>query len=204
MRVYIIDDHELIHRGLAHLFGGTRIQIVGQAQDVISLDVYNISIDCLLCDINLPSEKSFVFLKNFREELPETKIVIFSSNISQYTVHWATRMGIYHIVSKQDDSSYLLNAVLSQEESFYSPSVRSFASPSRLLLPLTLRQKEICRKIHAGQTSKEIAKGLGLSLKTVEYHRLSVCEKLKMKSGGELIQFLAKNPHVFESDESDE
>jgi DNA-binding NarL/FixJ family response regulator len=77
---------------------------------------------------------------------------------------------------------------------YYTPAIaRQLARPSQQDNQLTVREQEVLRHIAAGQSNKQIARDLALSVRTVETHRLNIKRKLGIEGQAELIRFAVQH-----------
>ena len=191
--VYLIDDHPLMHKGIKSFVFGTEFELIGSATDVTCAEeIYQLTPDHLLLDLDLPSQQSFVFMKQLAKDLPEVKIIVFSSSREPYSILKAVRLGASAFVTKLDDSECLLHAMRS-DDLYFSPRITDIVDRKSRQRPLTDRQKAICKLLVSGKSSVEIARELDLSPKTVQIHKQLILRKLHLKNDIELARFAVLN-----------
>jgi DNA-binding NarL/FixJ family response regulator len=138
------------------------------------------------------------------ESLPRCRVLALSMHRDAVYVREMLKAGAKGYLVKDADDDALLDAVraLARGEAYLSPSVadsvltdyrRHVTNPMDLL---TAREREVLQLIAEGQTNKDIANQLNLSVYTVEAHRGRLMEKLNLHSTGELVRFAMRNGFI--------
>jgi DNA-binding NarL/FixJ family response regulator len=194
IRVLIADDHTLVRAGIKLLLQGLKgVDVVGEAGDgreALAL-VEDLRPDVLLTDISMPHTSGLELAARVSEEHPATHVIILSMHASEEYATRALRAGVLGYILKDSSLAELELAVraVSQGEIYLSPAISRHVIADYLKRtrgvaadpgPLTPRQNEVLRRIAEGQTTKAIAKTLGVSVKTVETHRLQLMERLNI------------------------
>jgi DNA-binding NarL/FixJ family response regulator len=203
-RVFILDDHPLFRFGLKRLIDSQPdLTVCGEAQDAVTgLDeALRLNPDLLTVDISLnESTNGIEFVKNIRAHLDSARILVISMhNESVYALR-ALRAGAQGYLMKQEVLSRVAEAIrtVARGGIFLSDVMRQ-----QVLLnlangnganrspidSLSDRELEVLQLSGQGQTPREIATQLGISVKTVETHRMRVREKLNLASSAELMRF---------------
>ena len=207
-RVFVVDDHPIVRQGLAQLISSEADLVVcGQGEDAYQSlrAIKEAKPDLALVDVSLKDSDGIELLKELRSAVPELPVLILSMHDESLYAERALRAGARGYIMKQEAPQTLLSAirkVLSGD--VYVSEKMSATLLQRIVggrkaggdLPmdrLTDRELEIFRMIGAGQSVKEIADKLCLSVKTVEAHREHIKEKLKLKSSAELLRFAIRN-----------
>jgi DNA-binding NarL/FixJ family response regulator len=154
----------------------------------------------------LPGMDGLEATRRIREALPQTEVLILSVNDSEALIKEAFLAGAKAFVVKTDTRPYLMPALeaLAQHQPFFSPAASvmilkellqsgTTGRASRSSKGLTQREREVVRLIAAGNTSKEIAARLKISVRTVEAHRTNVMRKLNLRSGSNLVSYAVRN-----------
>jgi len=203
IRVLLADDHTLFRAGLRGLLERlTGLTVVGEAgdgHDAIRL-VEELHPDVVFADIGMPGLNGLEVAARVAKLDPSVRVVVLSMHKSAEYVLQALRSGAAGYLVKGSDVSELEMAVraVSRGETYLSPVVSKTvvdAYVSRTgesddpLSALTPRQREILQLVAEGHTSKEIAKRLGLSSKTVEVHRGQLMERLNVHDVTGLVRF---------------
>jgi len=203
-RVFVLDDHPLFRFGLRRLVDTQSDMIVcGEAQNAVEgLDeAVRLNPDLITVDISLnESMNGIEFVKNVRAHLQMTRILVLSVyNESLYALR-ALRAGAQGYLMKEEVLDRVVEALrtVASGKIFMSESLRQQVlvnlstgnGMSRSPIDtLSDRELEVLQLSGQGQTPREIANQLGISVKTVESHRMRVREKLNMGSSAELLRF---------------
>jgi two-component system, NarL family, response regulator NreC len=203
IRILLVDDHAILRDGLRALLSYyPDIEVVGEAEDgQQAIDsVEQLAPDIVLMDIAMPVMNGLEATRRIRQEHPETRVLILTQYEDQPYVLPLLRAGVSGYVLKRALGTDLINAVraVSRGESFLYPSVTTtvleqLRRPEEDTLSdaheLTLREREILRRVASGETSRQIATALNLSVKTVEWHRGNLMSKLGVHSVAELVRY---------------
>jgi DNA-binding NarL/FixJ family response regulator len=159
-----------------------------------------------LVDILLPQLNGIDLIAHAKRECPQVYTLILSGYEDRDHVLDALRAGASGYVTKNSTASELEGAIraLSKGQSYLSPGISQHLITDLLRHQidndnresLTLRQREILRLIAEGQTTKEIANVLALSVKTVETHRTQLMERSGTKNVAQLVRYGIKNGFV--------
>lgn len=202
--VLLVDDHPIVRQGLAQLINDERdMHVIGEANtarealDFIEKDRPDIAI----IDISLEDRSGVELIKDIQTRWPELPCLALSMyDESMYAVR-VLRAGGRGYVMKQEVPKKVVNAIrrvlgghiyVSQNmatrllDQLVTNNPTGEASP---LGQLTDREMEVLTLIGRGVGTREIADRLFLSVKTVEGHRERIKEKLKLKSGVELVRY---------------
>lgn len=199
MNILIADDHHLILEGFkGMLCEAYPYATIDQAQNVDELFAkFNAqTVDILFQDVRFGAADARFFLHQLTRIQPSCRVIMISMDYQVELVETFLSMGVWGYVSKSEPVEELLKAISSvaHEKKFLSPLVqrelegKSFDLNRTSELHLTPREKEVLLKIADGLTSKEIAKLLNVSIKTVEIHRSSLLEKFEVSNVAKLIK----------------
>ena len=204
LRILIADDHVLVRHGL-RLVLGTRPgwKICGEAADgseAVDL-ARRLEPDVAILDLSMPGTGGLEATRKIRKILPRTEILILTMHDSEELVREVLAAGARGYLLKTDTGSALLSAVesVSRHQPFFTSAVadlilRGFlrhAGPDATSphSRLTKREDQMLNLVAEGLSSKEIAKSLGLSVKTVETHRANFMRKLGIHSVGAVVRY---------------
>jgi two-component system response regulator NreC len=203
IRILLVDDHAILRDGLRALLSYyPDVEVVGEAGDgsqALEL-VERLAPDIVLMDIAMPVMNGLEATQRIRQEHPETRILILTQYEDQPYVLSLLRAGVSGYVLKRALGTDLINALrtVARGESFLYPSVTTTVleqlrqpgvEPPQEEEALTPREDEILRRVADGETSRQIALALGISVKTVEWHRGNLMSKLGVRSVAELVRF---------------
>ncbi len=203
IRVMIVDDHALVREGIMALLKLYEdVEVVGEASDgTEAIDAANrLKPDIILMDIAMPGLGGLEATLEIKKTHPDIKVIVLSqyddkeyvsrflkANVSGYILKKAVGgelIAAIRAVAKGE--SYLHSSVASKVIDGYVGRTREVADPYDLL---TDREKQVLKLIAEGNTHKEIASVLGISVKTAVAHHTNISEKLDMHSKAELIKF---------------
>ena len=209
LRILIADDHEIVRRGLKALLSSRPDWIVcaeaPSGRDAVALAEQHRP-DIVVMDISMPGMNGLEATRKIRKVLPKTQVVILSIHYSDQLVQEVLDSGARAYVLKSDASRDLLSAldaVISNRPFFTAGAARilidgfcntpSSSQPSPLRKSLSAREREIVQLLAEGNSSKEVAVTLGISVKTADTHRSNIMRKLKVHSVSELVRYAVKN-----------
>jgi DNA-binding NarL/FixJ family response regulator len=201
VRVVLADDHRLVRAGLRALLDATpQVEVVAEAADgeeAMQL-IAEHQPDVALIDIAMPKLSGLAVLHQVTAAKLPTKILLLSMYDNDEYVAEAVRAGAggYLVKDAAVEELALALDALERGDVYLSPAIsRKLAqafSGGRATPGLTGRQTEILRMIARGQSSKEIARDLGLSVKTVETHRTQIMDRLEIRDLAGLVRYAVR------------
>lgn len=210
IHVVLADDHALVRAGIRALLEKIdRVEVVGEAGDgdrALEL-VQELQPDVILLDIAMPGLSGFDVLKEINEKSPSVKVVILTVHDSEdYALH-ALRSGAEGYLPKSAASAELELALdhVMRGEKYLSPSIarkvvfeylKGTHSGRAELAQLTPRQREVLTLISQGHSTKDIARILNISVKTVETHRAQLMERLDIHDVAGLVRYAIRTGMV--------
>lgn len=200
LRLLLADDHRIVAEGLKHVLE-SEFELVGMVQDGRALLVAarELRPDIIVSDISMPELNGIEALEELQKENPEVKVIFLTMHHNVAYARRALNAGALGYVLKHSAAEELILAVRAAAagQTYLSPaiaggvlkSMRSGTEPDAdPLESLTLRQREILRLLVDGHSAKVIAARLGISPRTVEFHKYSMMETLGVSSSAELIR----------------
>jgi RNA polymerase sigma factor (sigma-70 family) len=206
--VLLADDHTLIRAGLRMVVEAQPdLAVVGEANDgreAVAM-AQALKPDVAVMDIGMPSLNGIEAARQIRGTLPQTQIVMLSMHSDEGYILRALKAGAKAYLLKDSAEADLARAIRAAAagKSFFSPAVgkvlledymrrlqRTGLEDSYELL--TPREREILQLVAEGNSSKEIADLLNLSVYTVETHRARVMQKLNLRGIPELILYAVR------------
>ena len=202
-RVLLADDHVLVRAGLRKLLESiTSIEVVGEANDGLALLelVGTLRPDLILMDIAMPGLNGLEATARVRKDWPDVRVMILSMHQNEEYVRQALRHGACGYLLKDAaplELELALSAVL-KGETYLSPAVsrgvvtdyvqrlRNDDQPGSQLTP---RQREVLKLIAEGSSTKDIARRLDLSVKTVDTHRTQLMKQLDIHEVAGLVRY---------------
>jgi DNA-binding NarL/FixJ family response regulator len=199
IRILLADDHVLVRQGLRVLLEQAGMVVVSEAADgpeALRL-AHMHTPEVALLDIAMPHLNGLETAHRLRETVPQTKSIILTMHTDEPYVFAALQAGAVGYVVKTQAAADLVQAIhtVVQGGRYVSPwgttaVVQAYVRGTPLPRdPLTSREREVVQRIAEGQTAKEIAAGLELSVKTVESHRINLMRKLDIHETATLVRY---------------
>jgi len=194
IRVLLAEDHTIVREGLRALLASQEdVTVVGEAengQEAVERAL-ELRPDVIVMDLSMPGLNGVDATRRIRKDLPATHVLVLSMYSTEEHVRPAIRAGAEGFLLKGSGLSGLVAAIraVADGNAFFSPEVAKIVLDDsrraerhgveyRAGSELTPREREVLRLVAEGGSSPEIAKMLGLSVKTVEGHRGRIMAKL--------------------------
>jgi DNA-binding NarL/FixJ family response regulator len=203
IRVLLADDHTLIRAGIRALLERMeRVEVVGEAADGHQAieRIQEALPDVVLLDLQMPGLSGFEVLRETTERFPAVKVIVLSVHDSMEYASRALLAGAVGYLPKSAASSELELAMdqVMRGEQYLSPTIAQTDSleptsgdQTRRPAPakLTPRQLEVLTLVTQGYSTKDIARTLRISVKTVETHRAQLMERLGIHDVAGLVRY---------------
>ncbi len=204
-RVLLVDDHVLVRAGLRALIEMIEgVEVIGEAGDgheSLRL-IESLRPDIVLMDITMPGINGLAALTEISQRFPDVRVIMLTMHDAREYAIQALRAGAAGFIPKSAASSELkeaISAVMRGKTYVSSETAQHGLAPpeasamgEQLLDRLTARQREILVLIAEGQSTKEIAQALNISVKTVESHRAQLTERLNIHDVAGLVRLAIK------------
>jgi DNA-binding NarL/FixJ family response regulator len=198
----LADDHAILLDGVRKLLE-SEYDIVGSAADGRELvaSALRLSPDAVLLDIGMPLLNGIEAARQIQRSAPHVKVIFLTQQSHKSYVQEAFRAGAVGYVLKQSAATELTTALreVLQGRYYVTPLVAGdelIARMDRSTNPsewfggaLTPRQREVLQLVAEGKTAKEIASVIGISVKTVEFHKAAIMEELGLRTTAELTRY---------------
>jgi DNA-binding NarL/FixJ family response regulator len=204
IQVLMADDHSLIRQGLRLLLEDQPdMSVVGEARDGReAIDkTLELKPDVLILDIAMPILGGLEAAREIAHHRPRTRILGLSVRRDAAYAREMLRAGAYGYLTKEASHDELVSAIRSVRDGetvvsrLLSTGLTRDGRPG-VTTPverLTVREREILRRIAEGATNKDIASELSLSVHTVDAHRGNIMKKLDLHSSGEIVRFAVRH-----------
>jgi len=204
IRIFLVDDHPLVRDGLRARLGALPgLEIAGEAGSAAEAlaQMDSVRPDLLLVDIGMKGMNGIELAALLLEREPAPHVVMLSMYDNPEYVQRALQAGAHGYVLKDAPASEIVAAIeaVSAGGTFLSPAVSKKLFRNQTPRPLlTPRESEILAALGRGESSKQIARDLGLSVRTVEAHRQSIKRRLGIEGQAELIKYAVEHAREFE------
>lgn len=204
--VLLAEDHEIVREGLRTLLEAEGdIAVVGEAETgrrAVAL-TRKLRPAVVVMDIAMPLLNGLEATRQILKAAPATKVLILSAHSDDAYVEQVIAMGAAGYLIKQTSARALSRAIrqVHAGRAFFGPAIvkrlvhRDQKSPPRAgqlkrqIARLSSREAEVLQRIAEGEANKQIAAGLGISIKTVEKHRDHLMRKLNIHDTAGLTRY---------------
>jgi two-component system response regulator NreC len=206
IKIVLADDHVVVRQGLHSLLDQQKdMLVIGEADDGLQLLelIEKMRPDVALVDLKMPNLNGIDAAVEIRKRFPNTHIVILSMHSDRAYVERALHAGVSGYVLKEENILEMCTAIrhaargnhyLSTKVSGHiHGSSRNKETHPNTLDFLTPRERQIFQLVAEGKTNTEIAGMLGISVRTVEGHRLHLMAKLNLKTHVDFVRFAMKH-----------
>jgi len=204
VRILIVDDHDIVRRGLAMLMSRREdFDVVGEAGTAADavLRAKELSPDVVVMDIRLPDGTGIEACRDIRAFNPNIKVLMLTSYSDEEAVMGSIMAGASGYLLKEIRSQAILDAVsrVSQGQSLLDPAVtakvlervRRGNPEDEQWNQLTEHEKQILELITEGKTNKEISQDVHLSDKTVKNYVSNILSKLEVARRSQAAAYMA-------------
>jgi len=193
--VLIADDHTLVAQGLASLIAEKYfvISTVESGTELLNIAA-TCSPDLALIDVSMPDMTGLEAAQKLLKLVPRCKVIFVSMHSTPDFVREAFGAGAMGYVLKRAAASELLDAMqeVLKGNAYISRQIASGVLASFLhprSAALTERQRQVLRLVAEGRSAKEIAKCLNISVKTAQFHKTVIMQKLGIHTTAELTKY---------------
>jgi len=203
LRIVLADDHAVVRAGLELLINAqVDMEVVGQAADGREAvrQARECQPDVIVMDVSMPALGGVDATAQITRECPQVHVLTLTRHDDQGYLRHQLRAGAAGYVLKKTAADELINAIriVAAGNIYVDPTLareleeplgeRSASTePDRSRGQLTQREEEVLRLIAWGRSNKEIAAQLGISVKTVEFHKANAAEKLHLHSRTDIL-----------------
>ena len=214
VRILVVDDHDVIRRGLKQLLTSRPgWEVCGESKtgrEAVAL-AEQLQPEIVVMDVSMPEMNGLEAARKIHRLFPKMGILILTLHFSDQLFRDLVAAGARAYILKSDAARDLVTGVeaLANHQTFFTPRaadvlLNSFSRKNSQLdskvlarSRLTPREREIVQLLAEGQTSREVALALGISVKTAETHRANIMRKLEVHSVSEVVRYALKN-HIIE------
>lgn len=205
LRILIADDHEIVRKGVRDVIEAhPGWEVCGEAADgQLALDIaLRERPDVAVLDVALPIMNGVALTRRLKQDCPSTRVLLFTMHDDDETVSGGLAAGARGYVLKTDSERYLEAAIsaLGANRPYFSSFVSELLLDAAInerkrsrLESFTIRELEVAQLIAEGNSNKQIARQLDISIKTVESHRSSAMRKAGARTAAEFVRFAIKH-----------
>jgi len=206
IKVLLADDHSIVRNGLRRIVEESGdMMVVAEAADGHEAiqQAHGTTVDVAVIDISMPGMDGLEVISQLRSYYPKLPIITLTMHEEEQYVVRAIGAGAMGYITKRSAPEQLVKAIRKvhaggrylTEEAAESLALRA-ASGARGRSPLdTLsnREMQVLRSLALGKTTREIAEGYNISVKTVDTYRFRLLQKLNLRNNAELTRFAIQN-----------
>ncbi|MFJ3460652.1 response regulator [Achromobacter spanius] len=211
IRLLLIDDHPLVRDGLRlRLETVPKLRVVGEAGNAAAAQAFLAACmaedphggtlpHLVLMDLNMPGVGGLELTALLHERYPQIAVLVLSMHDNPEYMVQAVKAGARGYLLKDEPAQEIItaiDAVMAGRSYFSAAAAVRLSQASALATLLTHRERDVLRHIADGHANKQIAQTLGLSVRTVETHRLNIKRKLGIDGQAELIKYAVENRGV--------
>jgi DNA-binding NarL/FixJ family response regulator len=199
IRVLLAEDHVTVREGLSLLLNAQGdMEVVGVAENGRTAieEAQRLAPDVVVLDLSMPEVSGLEAAATLRQLVPAAAIVALTRHNDEAYVRQMETVGAAAYVLKQSSSATLLTAIRTAASGgrFKDPAL-----PADAVLParggakpaITGRETAVLRMMSVGQSNKQIAASLGISVKTVEVHKANGMRKLNLSGRADVVKYAA-------------
>jgi DNA-binding NarL/FixJ family response regulator len=193
-KVLLGDDHHIILDALrAMMKEEFDIHTVDNSQAFLKA-IDEFQPDVAILDVSMPAGDGFITARKVHERAPNVPVVFLSMHSDPKYVEQASLLGAKAYLSKRSPAQELITAIhaVLEGETLLSPT-ESSPLPSASRSDLTARQREVLRLIALGCSAKDIANQLNISVRTAEFHRAAIMQRLGLHSTAQMTRYALAN-----------
>ena len=189
--IYVIDDDQVVRESLEWLVSSVQLPVTTfESAEKFLASFDSTKPGCVIADVRMPMMSGLELQKQLHEKAPDIPVIIVTGHGELDMAVDAMKDGAFDFIQKPYKQQSMLEtvqkAVRTSIEAFETHGQSS--KQSELLSKLTKREREVLDQIVDGEPNKRIAGNLGISEKTVEFHRARIMEKLEARSLADLVK----------------
>ena len=199
VHILLAEDEMIVRQGVKALLERAGFQVVAEASDgheAVRL-AGTMHPDIAILDLAMPNLNGLSAAQEMRHVSPQTRTILLTAHKEEHQVLEAFQAGVKGYVLKTQATADLLQAIreVSRGHTYLSPGVSHMVVDAYLggrehpQDPLTPREKQVLQLIAEGKTTKEVAQLLGVKVKTAEFHRTRLMEKLDVHETASLVRY---------------
>jgi two-component system response regulator NreC len=208
-RILIVYRYPLLYQALKALMEGEGFRVMGHQDSPEAVRfAQQFQPDIVIVDFEMPAV-GLDCIRQILEVSPSTRIIVLSKHTEEYRVREALRLGIRGYVLKTRTADELLRSIeeVSNGRTYFSPEVAhivaelvlepyTYRGVIRRPNQLTDRERQVVTLIAEGNSTKEVAARLGISVKTADCHRTRIMDKLNVHQTANLVRYAIRQGFI--------
>src|SRR6185369_7700825 len=192
--IVLADDHALFRQGVKKIIDGVAdLEVAGEAGDGLELLAFLRTAvpQLVILDVSMPRLRGIEAVREVKKLYPAVKVLVLT--MYREYLHLALSAGADGYLLKEDADRELFSAIdkIRQGKSYISPRLRGELAEDGEPVPepLSARETEVLNLIVRGNSNREIATDLSISVRTVEAHRATILGKLNLRNTADLVRY---------------
>lgn len=198
-RIMLVDDHPIVREGFRNIIERAGFEVIAEADDGLAAVklAKKRRPDLIVMDASMPRLNGVDAARAILAAHPQTRIVLLTVHVEEHRVVAALQGGVRGYVSKAQAATDLIDAIkeVLAGGMYLSPRVSGVVmqayvaqrTPARD--PLTPRERQVLQLVSEGESTKDIAAALDLTVKTAEYYRMRIMKKLGVHTTAGLVRY---------------
>jgi DNA-binding NarL/FixJ family response regulator len=209
-RILIVYRYPLLFQALKALMEGEGFRVMGHEESPEAVRfAQQFQPDIVIVDFELPGAGGLESVRQILEVSPSTRIIVLSKHSEEYRVREALELGIRGYVLKTRTAEELLRSIeeVARGRTYFSPEIShvvaelvlepySYRGAIRRPSQLTDRERQVVTLIAEGNSTKEVAARLGISVKTADCHRTRIMDKLNVHQTANLVRYAIRQGFI--------
>jgi two-component system response regulator NreC len=210
LRILLIYRYPLLFQALKALMEGEGFRVMGHEEGPEAVRfAEQFKPEIVIVDFELPEANGLNCVRQILEVSPSTRIIVLSRHTEDYRVREALELGIRGYVLKTRTADELLRSIeeVSHGRTYFSPEIAHivaelvlepyrYGGTVRRAGQLTDRERQVVTLIAEGNSTKEVAARLGISVKTADCHRTRIMDKLNVHQTANLVRYAIRQGFV--------
>ena len=210
LRILLVYRYPLVFQALKALMEGEGFRIAGHENGPgMAAYAKQFQPEMVIVDSEISGTNALECVRQILEVAPATKVIVLSSHSEEYRVREALELGVRGYVLKTRTADELLRSIqeVAKGRTYFSPEI-AHAVANVVLEPyaprggarrpdqLTERERQVVTLIAEGNSTKEVAARLGISVKTADCHRTRIMDKLNLHQTANLVRFAIRQGFI--------
>jgi DNA-binding NarL/FixJ family response regulator len=203
IKIYLVDDHPLVREWLTNLIHQQPdLAVCGEAEDAPHAlqHITALKPDVAIVDLSLKQGSGIELIKNLKAMQPGTAIIVLSMHDERLYAERALRAGARGYIMKRETAKKVITAIrqvlagkIYMSESLTAVFAEKFVdgglpASGSLVEQMSDRELEVFHLLGQGLETRQVAKAMNISMKTVQAHCANIKNKLKLTNAAELLR----------------